>query len=167
MLQKSIQRTAVFDPSGRYRYRLERYWHPMDARLTLIMLNPSRADAKDDDPTLRRCIGLAQRWGYGGLVVVNLFAYCTADPRALKQAQNPIGVDTDAYLLEAAAEATTIGLAWGNGGGFMGRDRIVCQLLSPYRAQWHCLGRTQTGHPRHPLYVPRSVTLIPWSPEVS
>jgi len=164
MLQEFCRGTAIFDPTGRYRYRLDRHWGSEQPQLTLIMLNPSRANAEQDDPTLRRCIKLAQSWGYGGLVVVNLFAYCTAHPCILRQVPDPVGADTDAYLLEAAITADAIGMAWGNGGCFLGRDRNVCQLLWPYRAKWYCLGRNQSGQPRHPLYAPSSITLMPWSP---
>lgn len=39
------------------------------------MLNPSRADATDDDPTVRRCLGFASAWGYGSLLIHNLYVF--------------------------------------------------------------------------------------------
>jgi len=70
-----LNQGAVIDPTGDYRYSLWRVWHPKASRVAFIMLNPSQADATVDDPTIRRCIGFAQRWGYGSLEAVNLFAY--------------------------------------------------------------------------------------------
>jgi hypothetical protein len=63
-----------------YRYELRRVW---DAQLGLacwVMLNPSTADANEDDPTIRRCVNFARTWGYGGIVVRNLFALRATDP---------------------------------------------------------------------------------------
>ncbi len=68
-----MERSATFDPTGRYRYSLERCWGS-DSTLAIVMLNPSRADGSLDDPTLRRCMGLALGWGFGAIAVVNLFA---------------------------------------------------------------------------------------------
>ncbi|TVP68103.1 MAG: DUF1643 domain-containing protein [Leptolyngbya sp. LCM1.Bin17] len=158
-----MERSARFDPSGSYRYRLTRQWQPSCPWLTIIMLNPSQADATVDDPTLRRCQGLAQSWGFGAIDVVNLFAYRTAHPRRLKQASDPVGPDNDAVLLTAAAQANQILLAWGNWGCLYHRDRAVLALLAPYQDKWTCLGRNRTGQPRHPLYVPRQRTLQPWT----
>ena len=158
-----MERGARFDPSGHYRYSLTRQWQPSCPWLTIIMLNPSQADATVDDPTLRRCQGLAKSWGFGAIEVVNLFAYRTAYPRCLKQASDPVGPDNDRTLLAAAAQAHQILLAWGNWGGLRQRDRAVLALLAPYQDKWTCLGRNRTGHPRHPLYVPRGISLQPWT----
>ncbi|AFZ44358.1 protein of unknown function DUF1643 [Halothece sp. PCC 7418] len=80
-----MQRGAIIDPTGCYRYLLWREWKPNASRITFIMLNPSRADATVDDPTIRRYLGFAQDWGYDSLAVVNLFAYRTFNPTVLKQ----------------------------------------------------------------------------------
>lgn len=62
------------------------------------MLNPSKADASIDDPTLRRCISFAKFWDYGSLIVVNLFAFRTASPLELKKVDDPVGKQNDRYL---------------------------------------------------------------------
>jgi hypothetical protein len=157
-----LARSAEFDQTGEYRYCLGRSWEPLRPSLTWIMLNPSRADHCQEDPTLRRCLGLTQAWGYGALTVVNLFAYCSHQPQALKQVADPIGPENDRYLLAACTAAAAIALAWGNGGTLYGRDRAVLKLLQPYRDRCYCLGRNQTGQPRHPLYVKRQTRLLPW-----
>ncbi|MGG6237125.1 DUF1643 domain-containing protein [Nodosilinea sp. AN01ver1] len=162
MLQASaIERTATFDPTGHYRYRLGRRWSDAPT-LAIIMLNPSQASSSVDDPTIRRCMGLARGWGFGAIAVVNLFAYRSPHPKVLRQAADPIGPENDAALVEAARKADTILLAWGNWGSWQGRDRAVLNLLTPFHPHCRCLGRNRTGQPRHPLYVPQSISLQTW-----
>lgn len=162
MLQLSaIERSATFDPTGCYRYSLGRRWSAAPT-LAIIMLNPSQADSSVDDPTIRRCIGLAQGWGFGAIAVVNLFAYRSPHPRSLRQIEDPVGPENDAALSTAAQQAEQILLAWGNWGNWLGRDRTVLTLLTPFHHQCRCLGRNCTGQPRHPLYVPRITALQAW-----
>ena len=159
----AIKRSAQFDSTRQYRYRLDRHWNGARPPISLIMLNPSRADHQQDDPTLRRCIGLAQAWHYGSLIVVNLFAYCTASPKVLNSVENPVGDRNDAFILQACEIGACIVLAWGNWGKLHGRDRHVLNLLAPHRDRLYCLGTNRTGQPRHPLYMPRYTRLIPWT----
>lgn len=157
-----LTRSACFDPTGTYRYRLDRGWDAVRPVLAIIMLNPSRADQRRDDPTIRRCIGLAQHWGYGALTVVNLFAYCTAYPRQLRQVADPVGPENDEYLKQVGQSVQDILLAWGNAGSLYGRDRAVLARLSVASGTLCCLGINGTGQPRHPLYVPRQTVPLPW-----
>lgn len=158
-----LERTAVFDKTGRYRYQLGRRWRPNGKTVAFVMLNPSRADAALDDPTLRACMQFAQRWNYASLCVVNLFAYRTPHPTALKTAKNPIGQKNDAYVAKAAARADKVVLAWGNWGGLYERDRTILSLLSPYQHKLTYLQLNRSGQPRHPLYVKRDQPLKPFS----
>ncbi|MEM8543383.1 MAG: DUF1643 domain-containing protein [Cyanobacteria bacterium P01_H01_bin.119] len=171
-----INRAATFDHTRCYRYSLVRAWDAIAAQssewpqnskwLVFIMLNPSTADHRMEDPTIRRCIGFAQRWGYTQLEVVNLFGWRTPKPTDLHQASDPIGPENDAYLLTAARRAGQIILAWGNGGQLLGRDRAAYQLLSPYLSKCYCLGWTQQRQPRHPLYLKRTVAQQPVLPNL-
>lgn len=141
---------------GNYRYSLWRSWDDQKPRIGFIMLNPSRADAVVNDPTIRRCLNFAQTWGYGGLEVVNLFAYRTASPMNLRQVTNPVGVKNDRYLITLHQRVDRILLAWGNWGGLLQRDREVLGLLGD-RQPLYCLGITKTQQPRHPLYLKATV----------
>ncbi len=160
-----MRRGATFDPTGRYRYTLWRSWDSSLPRLAFVMLNPSTADHRRDDPTIRRCIGFARDLGYGALVVVNLFAYRTPEPRELSRAARPIGPRNDHFLRAARRRAADTIVAWGAHGGLHDRDREVLALLSgPRRRPLLCLGTTARGHPRHPLYLARTTRPRPFCP---
>jgi hypothetical protein len=148
---------ARFSPCGRYRYTLERTWDavqcPVD-RLIFVMLNPSTADADQDDPTIRRCIGFARAWGYSGLVVLNLFALRSTNPALLKHADDPVGPQNDQVLAEYFASEARIVVAWGAHGQVNERSKAVRLLLNQHhRFNTWCLGRTAAGEPKHPLYL--------------
>jgi len=143
-----------------YRYRLWRRWGDGPAAL-FVMLNPSTADDTRDDPTIRRCIGFARRWRFGGLEVVNLYALRATRPRDLLAAAAPVGPDNDDHLRDAAARAGAIVVAWGRHGR-PDRAARVAALLGAARLQ--CLGVNQDRSPRHPLYVPAAARRRRWSP---
>lgn len=152
-------RGAILDTTGMYRYSLWREWNTTSPRVLFVMLNPSTADAIKDDPTIRRCMAFARSWGYGSLEVVNLFAYRTSHPAALRAAPDPVGPDNDRHLLAATQRADLIVAAWGHAGGLLNRNREVMRQL---RGPIHCLGTTQRGHPRHPLYLKRETYPLIW-----
>ena len=131
--------------------------------VAFVMLNPSRADASVDDPTLRACIQFAQRWGFGALSVVNLFGYRTPHPKVLMAVEDPIGPENDAHVAAAAARAETVVLAWGNCGGWLSRDQAILTLLKPQSHKLQCLRLNRSGHPRHPLYIKRDTILRMYS----
>ena len=148
---------AVFSEDRRYRYLLRRQTGPGDAVCAFIMLNPSTADEKTDDRTIRRCVGFARLWGYGSLLVANLFALRSTDPSALHTAANPVGPENDAYIGQVATQASLIVAAWGTHGSLYGRGQVVLERLRDYPV--HHFGLTAGGQPRHPLYLPSSTTL--------
>jgi hypothetical protein len=148
---------AQISRCGTYRYALWRRWAP-GAQVLFVMLNPSTADQSNDDPTIRRCIGFAARWGFGGVAVGNLFAYRTPSPRVLRHAAHPVGRANDRWLQRLAAESSRVIAAWGNDGVLLGRDAEVCDLLGPLYA----LGLTRQGQPRHPLYLPNAARPGRW-----
>lgn len=166
-------RGAVLSDCGRYRFRLWRRWGP-GPRVVWIMLNPSTADAKIDDPTIRRCMGFARDWGMGGIDVVNLYPWRAADPKDLVRAAERFDVlcplDRNHHLRAAIIEANTAPVAaWGAhplaaravpGLLELFASRDVGGTLAPRLV---CLGTTKGGAPRHPLYVPATAQLRTWS----
>lgn len=150
--------TADLSDDGRYRYRLTRRWADGDAWATFVMLNPSTADATEDDPTIRRCVSFAKREGCSALQVVNLFAYRATDPRELKRVADPVGPDNDAWLSRALGTPALRIAAWGAHGR---PDRVVV-VKSFAVPGLHALGVTKDGHPRHPLYLRADAPLVTW-----
>jgi hypothetical protein len=148
---------AILSDCERYRYTLTREWNAGAPPLTFIMLNPSTADATVDDRTIRRCISFAQARGFGGLRVVNLFAFRATDPAHMKAEFDPIGPENDMHLRAALVAAkddnAPVIAAWGVDGVYKARDGDVRALAQECGVTLMCLGTTKDGHPRHPLYV--------------
>lgn len=157
-------RSAEISDDGMYRYALGRQWG-RGWPATFVMLNPSTADANIDDPTIRRCIGFARGWGLGGIRVVNLYAYRATNPRELWTAEDPVGPLNRRHLFNALERAATtdtpVVAAWG---AHAKRDRVEAFLDLLHSNRVTCLGVTKDGHPRHPLYLPKTATLSPWRP---
>ena len=149
---------AVFSRDGRYRYRLWRRWKRSLPVVAFVMLNPSTADAQRDDPTIRRCIGFARRWGCGGIEVVNLFALRATDPRRLRYTRDPVGPENVAHLARAAGRASLVVAAWGADPAVGTRGTELARRLS---RRLRCLGVTRAGAPRHPLYLRSSARAVP------
>lgn len=145
--------SAVLSPCRTWRYALERRWG--DGTFAMFVgLNPSTADEHVDDPTIRRCIGFAKTWGFGGLLMGNLYAYRATKPADLACADDPLGPDADVWLTTMMVRSGIVVAAWGAHPLVRARERDVVALLGGER-NVYCLGRTQAGHPRHPLYLRR------------
>jgi len=155
-----------------YRYRLDRRLGESllggsGERLLWIMLNPSTADETLDDPTIRRVKGFTASLGFSRLTVVNLYAWRSTSPADLWHAADPVGIENDRTIRDLVSRSaycqTPIIAAW----GAHGRTDRVSQVLGIIRglramAQLHCLGVTNSGAPRHPLYLKADSPLIPW-----
>lgn len=160
---------AVLSVCGKYRYELRRIWQPGGRNVVFVMLNPSTADAEKDDPTIRRCVDFGKRWGYGGLIVVNLFAVRATQPTAMRAADDPVGPENHTHVKRILDHAYMTGAdvvcAWGTHGDYMDQDLTMLGWIeySFGRLKPKCLGVTQAGHPRHPLYAKASTSLQPYA----
>jgi hypothetical protein len=141
-------KSATLSDCRTYRYSLSRTWDNSKAYVLFIGLNPSTADENKDDPTIRRCIDYAKSWGFGGLKMVNLFAYRATLPSDLKKADFPIGVDNDKHIKELSSSASITIVAWSNDGSYLNRDKEVLELIKNPM----CLNINKSGQPSHPLY---------------
>lgn len=156
---------ATLSTCGKYRYTLTRTWSDKP-RGYFLLLNPSTADASKDDPTIRKCVGFAQRWGCGSIEVVNLFALRSTDPKALwangySGHLDAIGPDNDRELGRVVAEAerdgTQVVCGWGVHGGTRGTE-----IERRFRGKLQRIGPpTKDGNPRHPLYLKYETKLEP------
>jgi len=161
----SIARTpagARFSACRTWRTLLWRRWS--DAPVAnFVMLNPSTADELKLDPTCSRARNYAEAWGYGALIVTNVFAFRATDPKKLKATDDPIGPGNDRDILRAAKEAELVVCAWGNHAALQERGATVAAMLRKSGIRLHALRITGAGEPSHPLYLPGSLTPQPWA----
>ena len=159
-----VTEKCVISDCGKYRYWLKRTIPAYEVKpIVFIMLNPSTADGETDDPTIRRCIDFATRWGGSELIVVNLFAYRATDPSVLKEDAtiDPVGeLNDNAIALAVDYALSSNGIvvaAWGEHGKFMDRAETVLGQLGNLPV--YCLKKNKSGSPAHPLYQKRDTVL--------
>jgi len=150
-----IYKNATFSSCRTYRYSLSRVWDKKKKYVLFIGLNPSTANEEADDPTIRRCINYSKDWGYGGFMMVNLFAYRTTLPSNLKKVKYPVGSENDKYIVTLSKKADITVAAWGNNGDFYSRDKEVLSLVPSLM----CLKINKSGQPAHPLYLKKGLKL--------
>jgi len=164
-----MNKGAHISPCGAYRRLLWREWDPALGRVCFCMLNPSTADADQDDPTIRRCIGFAKSWGYGGIAVVNLFAFRATSPRVLFRQSFMSAEGTGNWLavIDAAKSAKVIVAAWGASPHphVKRASREGLAMLQRY-GDVMCLGKSKSGAPKHPLYVHGDTKPVLFVPKV-
>lgn len=148
-----IETGAKFSKCRIYRYALWRVWDKSLPFVMFIGLNPSTADETKNDPTIKRCIGFAKDWGYGGVYVVNLFAFRATLPKEMKLADKPIGPRNMSWLTKTSEKCDMIVGAWGNDGDHLNQSAAVISAFP----KMHCLNINKSGHPAHPLYQKASV----------
>ena len=157
-------RGALLSDDGIYRYRLWRHWDQSAPVMAWVMLNPSTADANLEDSTLRKCLGFAKAHGHGGVILVNLFAWRARKPSDLRLASDPIGPENDSHILWAceAPRLATVVAAWGGNPFARWRALHVSELIRSAGISLKCLGTTNNGHPKHPVYLPYSSAMRPF-----
>lgn len=158
---------AVISPCGQYRYRLERQCYGPGAT-AIIMVNPSTADAEQDDATIRKLRGFGNRRQWGRIIIGNLFAHRAVDIRSLRSVRDPIGPENDDHLIRIFAEADQVVLAWGplakQPREFRNRFINVLSMIDGACLDPMSIGApAKDGHPRHPLMLAYSEPLLPWS----
>lgn len=173
MDKKLVASNALFSSCNRYRHFLFRIWDLSIPAVNFIMLNPSTASQVKDDPTIRRCMDFADRWGAGGIIVTNLFEYRTSEPKRLfwvsspicaigntnpnQFVKDPVRAIQENFNLKVLCDKTIF--SWGSHGKFMDRDKEVIAM----HPNGFCLGKTIKGTPRHPLYLLKTTPLEPFS----
>lgn len=139
--------------SNYHRFTLRRDWIGSGGRVNWIMLNPSTADDKFDDPTIRKCVGFTKRWGYSGIVVTNLFAFRATDPKDLRwlirdgKQDLALGEGNDESIANAANESDLVVMAWGANAAWC--PERVASVMSMFLVP-SCIALTKGGYPVHP-----------------
>ena len=171
-----MNRDAIFSPCRKWRYVLWREWDcdlltgcsddlpNADKFVQFIGLNPSRADEVVSDSTLTRCVNFAKSWGYGSMVMTNLFGYRATYVKDMKAQDDPVGCDNDQHLSDVASRAGLIVCAWGLHGRFKNRDAAVLSFLPSDKLM--CLRLTKGGFPEHPLYIPAITQPVRFQPKL-
>lgn len=160
LVERTDQRWAEISDDGSYRFVLGRRWDVDLPECVFIMLNPSTADATEDDPTIRRCVNFAKSLGCGSLLVGNLYAFRATDPRDLFRAADPTGgAKNDAVLTDLLSRGEVVIAGWGV---HAKSERVAEVIRLPGAERIVALGATKNGAPRHPLYIPASATPSVW-----
>ena len=165
------KRSAIFSEDRRYRRMLRITWDETKPLIAFVGLNPSTADEYADDATIRRCKSFAADWGYGSLVMLNLFEFKATDPREMQAAESPEGFNADGSIADVGLAAAQLKVAavvacWGTGGRHRDRGRIVTEQLWKHFGGYRllCFGRNADGSPKHPLYLRTETGLVEFGP---
>lgn len=150
-----MKKDAILSEDRKYRYVLSRIWDESKSMVMIIGLNPSTADETIDDPTIVRCIDFAKNWGYGGIYMLNLFAFRATLPKDMFSVENPIGDENDKFIEKYSKLSDKVICAWGNDGKYKNRSQ---EVLSKIKNKYY-LKLNQTNEPAHPLYLRKD--LIP------
>jgi len=154
--------TAIYSDCGRYRYALTRIWDATGEKVLFVMLNPSTATERQNDPTVERCERRARALGFGSFRVCNIFAWRATDPKDMRRAQDPVGLENNAAILDGCDWADAIVCAWGTHGEHLGRGREVTSLMRGTGKPLTHLGLSKAGHPKHPLYIGYAAQPVAW-----
>lgn len=158
---------AIFDGPGLcYRYRLERVWDTGLPTALFVMMNPSTASTNADDATIAKVTRMVRAWGYGRLLIGNVFAYRCTDQRRLTETPDPVGPANDWHLRDMAEKAAVVVMAYGTPRVAALRDRglTVARALVAAGHPLAALELSNAGVPKHPLYLLETLRPQPWSP---
>jgi hypothetical protein len=163
-----MRKGAYISDGGKYRYTLWRIWDdtPNVGRVCFIGLNPSTADEDQDDPTIRRLIKFTEIWGYGGFIIVNLFALRSTTPLALLCDPDPVGPGNHNLIITKASYENMVVAMWGQNDLAKKYEQEIWQRLTQIHRQPYCFQRNKDGSPAHPLYLPYGLKPVLWTPKV-
>lgn len=161
---------ATWSPCRRYRYTLRRpdlqgLLDRGEDVCAFVLLNPSTATETEDDPTIRRCIDFARRWGFHELQIVNVYAWRSTDPKVLPHVAEPVGPSNDQAIADVVARARWVICGWGKNAQ---PERVarVAEILAPARGRVFALAVNKDGSPQHPLYLPATAELRAYTPAI-
>lgn len=154
-------KTAYVSKDRLYRYTLSRVWDKNGPMVLWIMLNPSTADGKQDDRTIRKIGKFSEGFGFGGMWVGNLFAYRSKDPDKLKRLVkivNVVGPDNDGHLNGMAMICKKIIFGWGGNAKDINPARAI-KIMGMF-PKAYALSLNSDNSPGHPLFIKGTAKLI-------
>lgn len=157
---------AEVSECGRYRYWLSRRLSMGERAILFVGLNPSTADASQDDPTIRRCVDYARRWGFDWLYMGNLMAFRSTDPKGLPgdslAAVGPMNAEALAWMSQ---KAELVVCSWGANKIAIGPYAVQLAARMMQRQNARHLGLNKDGSPKHPLYLKATAqpACFPWN----
>lgn len=161
-----IFKEALMSDNRNYRYELTRVWKPKKPKILFIGLNPSTADETADDPTIRKLTTFAKKWGYGGFVIINVFALRSTNWRNLLHTLDPIGPSNEMTLKSWAYLCKVRGMKvvfmWGRNAIRVNQIWVkkVKQLFRENEVE--CFELTLNKSPKHPLFLSANTKPIKW-----
>ena len=151
-IKNNILREAKFSNDKKERFTLKREWDKSKNKILYIMLNPSLADDKKDDPTIRRLIGFTKKFNYGGFLVGNILSTITPNPKEIDKSL-VISDRNLKELLKLINKVDQIVYAWGNN---IKEPNILKEVVNNPK----CFGKNLNGTPKHPLYLNGNTPII-------
>ena len=141
---------AEFSLDGHNRYSLSRIWENKLPKVLFIMLNPSIANSKKNDPTIRKIISYSKSWGFGGVYVGNIYSNISPYPkdiRLIKFHREKKNIDSIKNMVKKSK--LTI-YAWGN------NEKTPLWLRKIVKVPY-CIELSVNGVPKHPLYLKKTL----------
>ena len=155
------ERGAIFSEDKKYRYSLWRIWEPSMEKVAFLMINPSTANINEDDATTQRCIDFAKKFGYGGLYIINLYAYIDTKKENLRPLPLEVarGPENKANILSVLSKVSRVIYAYGTAIIEPGPEPewLKSLISNPY-----CLEHTNEGYPHHPGRISSEATMKPY-----
>jgi len=153
-----IDSGADFSADRKYRYSLWRVWDKSLPKVMYIGLNPSTANEIKNDPTVKSCMRIAKSNGYGGIYMMNCYAFISTDPKLL--ILNPAEDELNNVKLKEISEiCETIVFAWGNFEVAKSRGLELLNIFPDAMA----LTVNKSGSPKHPLYCKSDTKFIKYN----
>lgn len=160
--KRKIESTAVMADNNLYRYRLTRIWDKDKEVVGVIMLNPSKATSLKTDNTIMNLINYLIEKDYGGVDIVNMYAYMCRDPKNLKFRDQSYESLNDDYIAQVAYKRNIFIIAWRHKENIR-RKREIETLLLPYTSKLRCFEDSNGKSPRHPLHISDKWKVIPYT----
>lgn len=158
-------RSAIISTCGLYRHRLDRFVGGTGPVIAYFGVNPSTADHRIDDHTVRKWTGFTKKLGGSRFIVGNLFDYRATEVEDLKRVSDPSGgLDHDRYIRQIIEEADILMPCWGNRGKLPKSLQPACDnLMAQLKGSGKRIltfGMTKGGDPRHPLTLGYDIDIV-------